>query len=160
MEALPLPLEYFNFTILSQASPLFEYTNFITPVTTDLYDGREWLSDYGINERDKLENAIKGSLIKMILRSCEILKHLYLKDLICDHKMLNNTTINSVDFYIRYGAKTVVASKAIYGLGKNFEEDTTSTSLNMKLLLISLCKNSVPNTLEIYEHQINDERGM
>ncbi|CAG8787324.1 5739_t:CDS:1, partial [Racocetra fulgida] len=66
--------------------------------------------------------------------------HLYLKG----HKILNNTTVNTVDFYIRYGAKTDFVPKVINGLVKYLHLDF----VGYKTIIDITC-----------DHQINDEGG-
>ncbi|KAF0550186.1 hypothetical protein F8M41_024932 [Gigaspora margarita] len=72
----------FKISLPSYSKPLFEYTRYITTVTSDLYDGIRNLLPcnevYNWYQRYEIENAVKYSLIAMLLRTSENLKYLYL----------------------------------------------------------------------------------
>ncbi|KAF0542487.1 f-box domain-containing protein [Gigaspora margarita] len=97
-QALLIP---FKIILPSHPKPLFEYTNYITSINGDIYDGiRNWFH-FGGYETKWLENSIKCSLIAMFLRTSKKLKFICLDELICNQiiseNLSENTTITSIN---------------------------------------------------------------
>ncbi|KAF0562530.1 f-box domain-containing protein [Gigaspora margarita] len=120
----------FKINFPNYPKPLFEYTNYITSVTYDLYNGvRNWLRYERYKIENELVNAVVGSLTEMFLRTSKNLKHLDFNDSICDPILLDylyeNTTITSMYIF------TDFKSKAIGGLLKILYKNFTLTSLTL-----------------------------
>ncbi|RIB11975.1 hypothetical protein C2G38_2042214 [Gigaspora rosea] len=152
----------FKITFLRHPKPLFEYTRYIISINSHFYIGiKNWLPYNRHEIRSELENAVKCSLIKMLLRTSKCLKYLYLDEIICNplifENLYKNSTIISIDLCLTYNISNNFKSKAIDGLIKILNKNSTLTSLNlrsillgtkeMKVLLEALYKNSVLNSL-------------
>ncbi|KAF0485493.1 RNI-like protein [Gigaspora margarita] len=164
----------FKITLPNHPKPLFEYTNYITSVNNDLYDGvRNWLyyKRYKPTEyilENNLENAVKCSLISMFLRTGKNLKYLSLNEIICNQiifeNLYENTTVTSIHLDNICGD---FKYKTLDVLVKILQKNSTLTSLNLefylldfegvKTLLEALYKNTVLNSLNLCKNQISNK---
>ncbi|KAF0545014.1 protein NLRC3-like [Gigaspora margarita] len=153
-------------------NPLFEYTNYIKSVGYELYSGvKKFLGNKKYQKNiNEVENAIKCSLIAMILRTGKNLKYLYLDEIICNkiiiEKLYENTTITSIKLY---DFNDKFKPKAINELVKILYKNSTLTSLNLesilfgfielKTLLEAFYENTILNSLSLCIEQIDTEEG-
>ncbi|RIB05180.1 hypothetical protein C2G38_2220380 [Gigaspora rosea] len=151
---------------MDQPKPLFEYTNYITSIENDFYDGiKDWLYDEGYYE---LEYAVKCSLIVIFLRTGKNLRHLNLDETIRNQlifeNLYENTNITSINFYLTY---SIFKSKAIDVLEKirckNSPLETLDLRYNkfdqVKELADALCKNNTLKYLYLYDNNFGPDVG-
>ncbi|KAF0541356.1 f-box domain-containing protein [Gigaspora margarita] len=151
----------FNISLPSHQKTLFEYTSYITSITSDLIIGvRNLFPKYESNL--SLETTVKFSLIAMLVRTSINLKHLIIDEIICNPLIFENlyekTTLTSVDLYLKYNISGDLEYKAIDGLVKILYKNSTLNSLNLRsatlgtkgviTLLEALCNDTVLKSLE------------
>ncbi|RIB14853.1 hypothetical protein C2G38_2193929 [Gigaspora rosea] len=160
-----------NFNVqIPNNQPVLEYTNFITYVTRDLYNGvRCWITsrqEAGVGTA--FEDLINYSLIRLLLRTGKNLRYIFLEELNCNYIVFKNTTITSLDLYFSDEIHHRDVSKSIEGLIKNINGNTTLTTLNiilsflgegLKALTKALCKNNAINSFSIHQLRLNKGRG-
>ncbi|RIB06056.1 hypothetical protein C2G38_2218028 [Gigaspora rosea] len=165
------PLIRFNITLPNHPKPLFEYTSYITSVSYSLYDGaKNWLDHEGYKIDRSLDDAIKCSLITMLLRTSKNLKSLSLNEIINDYlifeSLFENTTITSMYIYVHV---THFKFLAIDTLVEILYKHSSLTYLdlsynklwssNVAKLLEALYENTILNSLNLCNNQIGIEGG-
>ncbi|KAF0480572.1 f-box domain-containing protein [Gigaspora margarita] len=155
----------------TQPKPLLEYTNFITSITRDLYDGISFLPNlFGKHEvTADFRDAILISLIKMFLRTGKSLKSLYLEDIDCNHINIKDTTITSVELVLPQTVSDGFKRKTLDGLIDNLKETSTLTTLSfvsvrigikrMKKLIKIFYNSIVLNSLGVYSFPLGNRSG-
>ncbi|RIB19279.1 hypothetical protein C2G38_2182316 [Gigaspora rosea] len=163
----------FNISLPSRPKPLFDYTSYITSIDSWLYyeEVSNWLNHERHHRGFELENAVRCSLIAMILRTSKYLKHIYINELICNQLIFENlyeqTNVTSVNFDFKNNIDDDIKSKSIDQLIKFLNRIPNLTSLEFskigpkgtKTLLKALYEYTVLNSLCLYDNSIGIEEA-